>query len=336
MVKMKKSFVCLIALCVLLSLFASAGSAAPRSLRLSHSALEGHHTYICSEIFKKEVEARTNGAVTIEIFPASMLGNLTDVVEQIRLGVVDCGVYTSGQLSNYDTAFSVVSFPFFFDGQEHVYACYNGKPGQMLKDKALEYGFKVINHWDNGFRQFTNSVRPLNAPADFVGLRLRVPPEIAMEASVRALGATPTTIAYPELYMAMLQGVCDGQENPLATIFNDKFYEAQKYVAKADYMYIVNNLMFNAAIWNSFTPEIQNAIMEAGKIATERNLEIAIEKENWFVEQLKEHGMEFTYPDTVVFREALKPATQELLKLVDNAWYEEFAAAVDEVRQSLK
>ena len=336
MKKMKKSFTFILVLCVLLSLLVVPGLAAPRNLRLSHSAFEGHPTWASCETLKKEIEARTNGAITVEIYPSSMLGNTTDVVEQIKLGVVDMGIYTNGQLSAYDSSFGILNFPYFFDDHRHVFACLDGKPGDMLKAKALEAGFKVLYFWDNGFRQVTNSVRPLNSPADFVGLRLRVPPEITLETAMRTLGATPTTIAFTELYMAMLQGVCDGQENPLATIYNDKFYEAQKYVAMMNYSYHTNHILFNPGVWNSFSPEIQKAIMEAGEVATKFNRQLVMDNEKQYIEDLIKNGMEFSYPDPAVMRETLMPARQELSKTVNAAWYEEFAAAVEGVRQSLK
>src|SRR6266478_3895329 len=203
--------------------------AAPLTLRWAHFAQEDHPANVAAKQFASRIEAATGGAVKINIFPNNVLGGPPEQAQQIKLGTIDMGLPTQGQLDKYDLAFAAVMLPFVFDDPAHVYRVLDGPAMEWLAPLAERQGFILLRNWEYGFRNVTNGVRPINAPDDVKGLELRAPLELQIQASMEALGAVVQAIAFPELYLALSQKVVDGEENPLPTIYFGKFYEVQKH-----------------------------------------------------------------------------------------------------------
>ncbi len=222
-----------------------ARGAAPLTLRFAHFAQEDHPANIAAKQFASRVAERTNGAIRVMIFPNNQLGGPPEQAQQIKLGTIDMGLPTQGQLDKYDRAFGAVMLPFIFDSRALVFRVLDGPAMDWLAPLAEKQGFVLLRNWDYGFRNVTNSVRPIHAPEDVKGLKLRTPPELQIQASMQALGAVVQAIAFPELYLALAQKVVDGEENPIAVIYYNKFYEVQKHLAMTRHIY--NNLWTSPA-----------------------------------------------------------------------------------------
>ena len=166
--------------------------------------------------------------------------------------------------------------PFLFESYDHAHRALDGEAGALLASKADGQGMKILSNWEWGFRQVTNNKMPIEKPEDFKQLKMRVPNEIQLEAMYKTLGSTTSIIAFPELYMALAQGVVDGQCNPLSTIYYDKFYEVQKYLTILNHVYNTQMLVMSEKCWNSLTPEqqeiVERASLEAGEVARAENL----------------------------------------------------------------
>ena len=231
--------------------------AAPVTLRFAHFAEEDHPANIAAKQFASRVDARTGGAIKINIFPNNVLGGPPEQAQQIKLGTIDMGLPTQGQLDKYDIAFAAVMLPFIFDGPQHAFRVLDGPAMNWLAPLAQAQGFILLCNWEYGFRNVTNSVRPINTPDDVKGLKLRTPPELQIQASLEALGAVVQAIAFPELYLALSQKVVDGEENPIAVIYFNKFYEVQKHLAITRHIY--NNMIYtvSAATWKKLDPAQQ-------------------------------------------------------------------------------
>src|SRR6201998_3377462 len=236
--------------------------AAPLTMRFAHFAAEDHPANVAAKQFVEHVETRTNGAIKITIFPNNVLGGPHEQAQQIKLGTIDMGLPTQGQLDKYDTAFAAVELPFIWDSPEHAFRVLDGPAMDWLTPLAEKQGFVLLRNWDYGFRNVTNTGRPINTPEDVKGLKLRTPPELQIQASLEALGATVQAIAFPELYLALSQHVVDGEENPIAVIYYNKFYEVQKHLAVTRHMY--NNMIHtvSAATWARLTPTQQAIFRE--------------------------------------------------------------------------
>ena len=238
-------------------------------LKFAHYAETTHPAHAAAMQFANNVAARTNGRIKVDVFPANQLGAPPEQLQQVKLGTIDIGVPTQGQLDMFDKAFAAVMLPFVFEDLAHVHRTLDGPAMAWFGPIAEKQGFVILANWEWGFRNLTNSKRPINSPDDVKGLKIRVPPEIQLEAAMEAPGAQVTKIAFPELYlyMSLSQGIVDGQENPVAVIASNKIYEVQKYMTLTRHSY--NNMVqvVNAKRWASLAPADQQILREEGKKA---------------------------------------------------------------------
>ncbi len=286
--------------------------AAPLAMRFAHFAAEDHPANIAAKQFADRVESRTKGAIKINIFPNNVLGGPPEQAQQIKLGTIDIGLPTQGQLDKYDTAFAAVMLPFIWDSPQHAFRVLDGPAMDWLSPLAEKQGFILLRNWDYGFRNVTNTVRPINAPGDVKGLKLRTPPELQIQASLEALGATVQAIAFPELYLALSQRVVDGEENPIAVIYFNKFYEVQKHLAITRHIY--NNMIHtvSAAAWKKLDDNQQTIFREESAAAGNLMRKLIAEQEDDQIKKLVASGMLLTRPDLAPFRALMGPANARI------------------------
>src|SRR5271154_7627081 len=282
--------------------------AATLTLRFAHFAQEDHPANIAAKQFAARVAERTDGAIKIMIFPNNQLGGPPEQAQQIKLGAIDMGLPTQGQLDKFDKAFGAVELPFIFDGRDLLFRVLDGPAMAWLAPRAEAQGFILLRNWDYGFRNVTNSVRPINTPDDVKGLKLRTPPELQIQASMEALGAVVQAIAFPELYLALSQKVVDGEENPIATIYFSKFYEVQKYLAITRHIY--NNMIhtMSAASWKKLDAGQQAIFREESTAAGDLMRKLIADDEASQIKKIEASGMQVTRPDLAPFRALMEPA----------------------------
>ena len=282
--------------------------AATLTLRFAHFAQEDHPANIAAKQFASRVEKRTDGAIRIMIFPNNQLGGPPEQAQQIKSGAIDMGLPTQGQLDKFDKAFGAVMLPFIFDSQALVFRVLDGPGMAWLAPLAEAQGFILLRNWDYGFRNVTNSVRPIQTPDDIKGLKLRTPPELQIQASMEALGASVQAIAFPELYLALAQKVVDGEENPIAVIYFNKFYETQKYLALTRHIY--NNMIHTVGVntWKKLTPDQQTIFREESVAAGDLMRKLTADGEEDQIKKLVAAGMQVTKPDLAPFRALMEPA----------------------------
>jgi tripartite ATP-independent transporter DctP family solute receptor len=311
-----------------------AHGAAPMTLRWAHFAQEDHPANIAARQFASRVETRTDGAIKINIFPNNVLGGPPEQAQQIKLGTIDMGLPTQGQLDKYDIAFAAVMLPFVFDNPAHVYRALDGPAMAWLAPLAEKQGFILLRNWEYGFRNVTNSVRAINAPEDVVGLKLRTPPELQIQASMEALGAIVQAIAFPELYLALSQKVVDGEENPIPVIFYNKFYEVQKHLAITRHIY--NNMIHTvgAATWKKLSPEQQAIFREESATAGDLMRKLIGDDEAEQIKKLVAAGMAVTQPDLAPFRAKMEPAYKRIAAYAGEDNVKKFRDMVEEGRKA--
>jgi tripartite ATP-independent transporter DctP family solute receptor len=297
---------------------ASPGSAGAQvmTMKFAHFADEGHPGHLAAKMFVEAVQKRTNGQIKIDIFPNNMLGSPPEQAEQIKLGTTDMGLPTQGQFDKWIKAMGVVMLPFAYDDYDHVHRVVDGPAFDWFRQLAEKEGFILLSNWEYGFRNLTNNKRPINAPEDVKGLKIRVPPEMQIGAAFEALGAQTTVIAFPELYMALAQGVADGEDNPVSVIYFMKFYEVQKHLALTKHIY--NNMIhtISAKTWAKLTPEQKTIFQEESKRAGEFMRQQVVSQEADVVAKMQQAGTQVTRPDLAPFRAAMKPAYDKIFKYV--------------------
>lgn len=313
---------------------AFATPASALELKLAHYAPVDHPASQAANMMAEAVKSRTNGQVTIKVYPANQLGDGNEVLEQQIRGAIDITLPTQPMLDKYgdkgDKPFGVVMLPFAFRDYQHAWRVLDGPFAQWVAPRLDKIGLVWLANWEWGFRNLTNSKRPIVTPDDVKGLKIRTPGEIQLQAAMEAAGAIVTKIAFPELPMALKQGVVDGQENPLAVISSLKLYETQPYLALTRHSYNSMTAVISKKAWGKLSKPQQMIVQEeaqkAGQWFRDRNLEA----ETKLVDDLKAKGMQVSQPDLAAFKAKMQPAYDQIADYAGKANVQAFLKMVEE------
>jgi len=301
-------------------------------LKFGHYNNEAHPMHQAAVAFADGVAARTNGAIKVTIFPNSKLGSSQEMVEQTTLGALDFVVPTDSAIAKYVNKFNLVGAPFAFKDYAATDRFYAGDFLKWVTPDLEKAGLKFLARWEFGFRTYTNSKRQINTPADFKGLKIRTPPDFVNQETVKALGGVAQTIAFTELPMALKQGVVDGQENPIATIYANKMWETQKYLTMLNYTYQSTYLIMNKAKFDKLSAAQQQILIDEAKKAGLLNQKLVRESEASQIAELKKNGMEVAYPDIAPFKALVQPVYDALKAQVGEEVYKTFMGYLEKAK----
>lgn len=254
-------------------------------LKLGHTGAPNHHYHMTAEKFKAAVEAKSKGEIEIKLFPADQLGNQRQLVEGAQLGTVDMVLTSDSQLSAFIDTYGILNLPFLFRDVAHVAKVMDGEVGDYFTAEAAKKGLTILGYWENGFRHVSNSKRPINTPEDLKGLKLRTPNSAVSLDTFKALGALPTPMGFGEIYSALQLGVVDGQENPIAHILTQKWYEVQKFFSMTNHQHNVEPLVMSKIIFDGLKPEFKKILLEEAKAHAAVSRKMVEDMEN---DQLKD------------------------------------------------
>lgn len=306
-----RKFGSMAALAILALALVCGTSAAATDIKLAHVVNENDAFHVCALKFKEVVEAESGGELTVSIYPNAQLGDERNLLESMRMGVVDSAIITGGPIMNFMPKFGVFDLPFLFSTPEQAYRVLDGEIGKKMLEEMAQHGWKGLAYGERGFRNLTNSKHPVSTPEDMKGLKIRLMQNPVYVDSFRALGANAVPMAWTEALTALQQGAIDGQENPLNVIVSFNLFESQKYLAITRHAYAPNVIMMSMKTWEKLSPELQSIVQDAAVKAAEANRAYDNEKEAEWLQFLKDKGMEVTTPDTAAFREAVKPVYEK-------------------------
>ena len=293
---------------------------------------EKHPVYLGAKEMAARVEERTKGQVKMTLFPNNALGSPPEMAEQVALGTLDMSLNTQGQLENHVKASAVAQLPFIFDDYAHAHRTMDGPAMQWLAPQFEKAGLIYLANWEWGFRNLTNSKRPVLKPEDLKGLKIRVPPEFHLQAIFESLGAVVTQIAWPEVYMALAQNVVDGQENPLNAIYYAKFYEVQKHVALTRHAYSCLIPVVSTKTWAKLNAEQQQIIREEAKRSGDWVRKTLNDEETDLIAKFEKAGLQVTRPDLKPFRAAMASANEKIYKRYGEDNVKTFLKFVEDAR----
>jgi len=280
----------------------------PITLRLAHVVNEQDGFHIAAVKFQDLVAERTEGAVNIELYPNASLGDERTLLEGMQIGTVDMGVITNGPVANFVEEMAVFELPFLFPSPQAAYDVLDGPIGQELLDKLSEVNLKGLAYAERGFRNLTNSERPVNTPEDMKGLRIRVMENPVYVDTFRALGANAIPMAWTEALTAMQQNTIDGQENPANVIHSFKLYETQNYMTLSRHTYAPAIFVMGMPAWNKLPEAAQAVVVQAAQEAAEHERRVNAEMESQQLAELREAGMQINdTPDIKAFQAAVVP-----------------------------
>lgn len=287
-----------------------AGSASAEVLKLAHNAAPGNPKDLASIRFAELVAEKTSGRITVDVGGSAQYGDDVEALTQMRLGTLALSANSQGSTSGIVEEFAIIGLPFLFDNLETAWQVLDGPVGQQLDEIAQSKGLKVLAFWDNGIRQTSNNVRAINTVEDLSGLKIRTPPDPMTLEIFTTLGANPTPLAFSELYVALQQGVVDGQENPLMNIDSSKLYEVQKYISLTGHKYESTPLIISKMIWDGLSSEDQTAIQAAADEASTYNRELSQKADAELRPKLEAAGVQFNEVDKAPFIKATASVTE--------------------------
>ncbi|NSL53582.1 TRAP transporter substrate-binding protein [Uliginosibacterium aquaticum] len=311
---------------LMLLAFSAPAALAQVELKLGHFGAEDHPAQTAAKQFAKNVETRTGGKVKIKLFPNNQLGNPPEVLEQAILGAIDMSLSGQDQIAKYVPKFDAVSTPFAFKDYAMADKVLDGDFKKWVAKDLEAKGLVYLSAWEWGFREVSNSKRPILKPEDMKGLKIRTPPAFAYQAFVEACGGLVQTIGFSELVMAMKTGVVDGQENPIAVIYNLKLYESQKYISMLNYTYSSMTHVVSKRVWDKLTPDQQKVIQEESDSASKLMRHLVRDQEATQIAEMKKLGIRIDTPDLTPFKAAMPSAYEKVKAKVGAKNFDEFMA----------
>jgi C4-dicarboxylate-binding protein DctP len=287
---------------------AAAPAAPPIVLRFSHVVAVDTPKGQAAEFFRRRAEELTGGRVRVEVFPNSTLYKDREEIEALQLGAVQM---LAPSLSKFGPLglgeFEVFDLPFIFKDYAALRKVTQGPVGKALLAKLEAKGIVGLSYWDNGFKCFSGP-RPLRAPADFRGLRMRIQPSVVLDAQMRALGALPQVMAFSDVYPALRAGVVDGTENPISNLYTQRMHEVQRHLTLTNHGYLGYATIVNKRFWDGLPGDVRRQLEQAMSEATEYANRIAKEKNDEDLARVKAAGTTEVHAPTPAERLALEKA----------------------------
>lgn len=281
---------------------------------------------VAAEKFAELVAERTNGAYAIEIYPNGTLGGERDMLESMQIGTLDMGIITSGPFINFSSAMGVLDMPYLFASNEEAYAVLDGEVGRELLDTLEDSGLKGLAYAERGFRNLTNSVKPIQSADDLQGMTIRIMENDVYTASFQALGVNATPMAWADALTALQQGTVQGQENPINVIYSYKLWESQKYATLDRHSYSTAIITMSSALFDSLDAETQQIFLDSAQEAAEYERAWVAEQESDQLQAMKDNGMEVVEdPDLASFKAAVQPVYDQYTE------YADYVARIQEV-----
>ena len=238
-----------------------------RTIRFGHLNNTDHPTSWGVKKFAEIVAAKSGGKITVKEFPSSQLGNELQQQSALQGGVQEMLVASTTSLTGVVKEFGLFDFPFLFSNAKQADAMVDGPLGKMLASKLSDKGVIILGFFDLGFRNVTNSKRPINKGEDLDGLKIRVIPNPVFLETFKTFKANPLPMPFAELYNALESKAVDGEENPYSVILSSKFYEVQKYVSGTNHVYATNPIQISKRFWDKLSAAerklLQDAAIEA-------------------------------------------------------------------------
>ncbi|MDB5897919.1 MAG: dicarboxylate transporter, DctP subunit [Ramlibacter sp.] len=290
-----------LAACAVLPLVAQAQAV---KLTLGHGAAPGNPRHEASVRFAEVVKAKSNGRIEVQVAPSAQLGDDAAMVTALRTGALDISANSQGAVANAVPEYAAFGMPFLFASPAAAFKLLDGPLGKELADRSVEKGMILLGTWDNGIRHMTNSKRPITRVEDMKGLKMRVPPDATLVDIMKALGAESQQVKFAELYVALQQGVVDGQENPLANIHASKLYEVQKHLALTNHQFQMTPLLMSKRTWDKLSAADRKIVQDAAAEATVLQRKLSQEADEKLLADLKGKGVQVTTPDKAAFEKA--------------------------------
>jgi len=325
---------------IMFAVFLSAATAQGKQyvMKLGHDQMAETPHHQAALKFKLLVEERTKNGIKVNIFPAQQLGSSREMNEGLQMGSIEAVCLPTATFSGFDLAMGIVDLPFLFPTPDVAYKVLDGPVGTKLLSRLQKSGIVGAAYWTSGFKQFTGSF-PIRSPSDYKGKKIRVMSNPVLIAQYEAMGASAVPIDFQELYNALQQKAVDGQENPLSTIVNMRFYEVQKYMTISNHGMLGYIFGFSKIWFNSLPADYRKILLDTAREAAvfERAEVQRLEKEKYLstIQKFGTTVIELNDTERKAFEVVTRPTYENLSKKLDadgRGLLQEMIKAVDAAR----
>ncbi|WP_417797513.1 TRAP transporter substrate-binding protein [Terasakiella pusilla] len=262
--------------------------AADYTFTFAHVLMESTPNGQAALSFKKEVEEKSEGRIQINVLPAGQLGGDVEIVEQLQQNLVQIAIPPTATLGNFEQKLQVLDLPFILPGNEMMAKVLDGQVGRNILDTLDKHGMHGVNFWGAGFRHITNNVRAVEKAEDLKGIKMRTMQAPVILTQYNEWGASPTAMAFAEVYNGLQSGVVEGQENPIANIVAMKFYEVQKYMTLSGHAYHGYAAVVNKDAWADLPDDLKAVMTTAFNNARDHARELTVKFETDMIAKIKE------------------------------------------------
>ena len=271
-------------------LFASLSFASKYIIKFSHVVSPDTPKGKAADYFAKRVEELSHGKIKVEVYPNAQLGKDKVVLRKMKFNAIQMAAPSFSKFTGLVPQLGLFDLPFLFKDENHLHKVLDGEVGKKLMDMVTKKGYVALAYWDNGFKELTDSKRPLIKPDDFRGLKFRVMSSKVLIEQFKALGAIPVVLPFSEVYSALQQGVVDGEENTISNIYTKKFYKVQRYMTISNHGYLGYLVVMSKKFWQKLPNDLKAVIKQAIKDATAKERVWAKELNNEQLNKIKEYA----------------------------------------------
>jgi len=274
-----------------------------KTIKLAHGLDMSHPVHKALVFMSSDLEKRSGGTMTIEIYPNQQLGSERQALELLQIGSLGMTKVSAAVMENFSPNMKVFGLPYLFRDRAHAFEVLDGEIGQELLDGGQKYWLKGLGYYDSGSRSFYTKEKPIETPEDLKGLKIRVMESVTAMNMVSSLGGSPTPISWGELYTSLQQGVVDGAENNPPSFYLSRHYEVCKFYSLDEHTTVPDVLIIGTHLWNALDVQQQQWVQEAAtaSVKHQRILWAAAEKEA--IQEVQKAGVQVLRPNKTLFQQ---------------------------------
>ena len=299
-----------IAVALLLAGLGTGSAWAQQSMRLAHGLNDTHPVHLAMVRFAELAKKKSNGEIDIKVFPNGTLGGERETLEQVQNGVLELTKASASPLETFAPEYKVFNLPFVFRDKNHFFKVLDGAAGQAILNASRSRGFIGLTFYDSGARSFY-AKKPINTPEDLKGMKIRVQQSPTTIKMVQALGASPTPMAWGEVYSALQSGVVDGAENNVTALTTGRHGEVSKFYSVTEHQMVPDVLVISSAKWDSLKKPQQDALRQAAHESSVYQRGLWAEAEKTETVAAQKLGVKFNTPNKQPFIDKVKPMLDE-------------------------
>lgn len=277
-----------------------------RNIKIAHGLDVNHSVHQAMVELAKDLKKRSGGKMELEIYPSQQLGTERECLELLQIGSLDMTKVSVGVMENFAPKMKVFGLPFLFRDRKHVFQVLDGAIGKELLDDGEKYWLKGLAYYDAGSRSFYTKDKPVNAPSDLIGLKLRVMESVTAVEMVKSLGGSPTPISWGELYTSLQQGVVDGAENNPPSFYLSRHYEVCKYYTLDEHTVLPDVLIIGTHLWNRLSQQEKEWLQASVDKSVIHQRRLWAESELEALTEVKKAGVTIIKPDKSLFQNKVK------------------------------